>query len=90
MTEAPEIVSPFQRKHYKDEEDFVKSQTINVRLNKEERDLLDRIKMLLNTPHDGAALKRAASIGYNVLQGTIGPDTTAWFTNHSRVKQKKE
>jgi len=89
MTEAPEIVSPFQRKYAGGEEDFVKSPTINIRMNQEEREMLHQLKGLLNTNLDGAALKIAARIGLNVLQGTIGSDITRWFTSDSRVKREK-
>lgn len=89
MSEAPEIVSPFQRKYRNDEDDFVKSPTINIRVNKEERIMLDTIKDLLNTNQDGSAIKIAARIGLNVLQGTLGSEITQWFTSDSRVKQKK-
>lgn len=89
MGESPEIISPFQRKYANDESEFNTSQTINIRLNDRERAMLDTGKRLLNTSQDGAALKRLASIGLNVLQATLGEQNSAWMTSHSRVKQRK-
>ena len=76
MSEAPEIVSPFQRKYYNAEEDRVTSSTVNIRFNAKERDMLDEIKTLLNTNQDGSAIKIAARIGLNVLHVINALETT--------------
>lgn len=45
-----------------------KSETISLKLNVEEREVLDKCKLILEQPKDGTALKTLAWFGAKVLQ----------------------
>ena len=53
---------PFIRYHEKKKQD-----SLTVYLNKEERELLNRMKVLIEQPKDSTALKQLAIIGANLL-----------------------
>ncbi|GEM_PF-4623649 len=59
---------------------------IAVRLNAEERALIEELKELLNIKQDSKALKMAALVGRNVLHGTFGPKFLKWLFKNERSK----
>lgn len=64
-----------------------KDKTIfTVRLNKDERAKLDKIKELLNIANDSTALKMGAEIGLNVLLQTFGEPNLRWLFKKDRTK----
>lgn len=48
--------------------DYQKADVFSIRLNAEERELLDRCKRIIEQPKDATALKTLAWIGANVIQ----------------------
>lgn len=76
-----EAEAPFYRRNLDSEE----SRPISIRLNAEERVLLEDIKLVLDLSSDGAALKQAAFVGWNVLQRTLGRDNLRWLASKERV-----
>ena len=61
-------------------------EVFTVRVNQEERTWLEEIKEDLNTPSDSKALKIAAYIGKNVLQGTFSRPILRFLFKKDRVK----
>ena len=57
---------------------------ITIRLNDEERQLVEDIKATLDITSDGAALKLAAFKGWNVLQRIFGRDFLKWLCDKDR------
>jgi hypothetical protein len=57
---------------------------MTIRLNDEERALLEDIKVTLDISSDGAALKLAAFKGWGVLQRTFGRDFLKWLADKDR------
>lgn len=77
-----EAERPFYRKNMRKEgEDKL---LLTLRLNKEERAVLDEIKAVLDISSDGGALKIAAFRGWGVLQRTLGKDNLAWLCSQNR------
>jgi len=69
-----EYTSPFTvpfkaKKVY--EEGEARPDFVNVRLNQEEREVLNRLKYLLNIEQDSKALKFGCQIALNVLHNTL-------------------
>ena len=60
--------------------------TFTVRVNAEERKMIEEIKETLNVSSDGKALKMAARIGLNVLHGTFGKDFLKYLFKKDRSK----
>lgn len=80
--ECKEAERPFYRKNLKAEgEDKL---LLTLRLNSEERQILDDIKSVLDLSSDGGALKIAAFKGWAVLQRTLGRDTLKWLASQER------
>jgi hypothetical protein len=73
---------PFYRKNLKKEGGD--KLLLTLRLNKEERALLDEIKDVLDINSDGGALKLSAFKGWLVLQRTLGKDTLKWLCSKER------
>lgn len=62
-----------------------KLDTFTVRLNRDEREELDRAKKILNQSKDSTALKTLSSIGMNVLHdGLTGQVIKTIFANQRR------
>ncbi len=68
------------------DEDKIKPDIFSVRLNKEERDLLEEIKKNFNIKSDSKALKVSARIGYNVIRGMLGPKVMRYLFKKKRDK----
>ena len=73
---------PFRK--YNVEEDFTKNEIFSVRLNKEERALIDHIKAVIDLKSDSTALKFAAKRGWNVLLRTFGEDELRYLIKKER------
>lgn len=63
-----------------------KEDTFTVRVNDEERKMLEEIKEVLNIKSDGKALKIAARVGYNVLHTTFGRELLLYLFKKERLK----
>jgi len=77
--------APFTRTKL-DEEREEEGETITVRLNEEERRLLEEIKEDLNIASDSKALKMSAFIGSNVLQGTFSRPVLRYLFKKERKR----
>lgn len=76
---------PFRRYHLKEKE--VKD-IFTIRLNKEEREDLDKCKIILEQPKDSTTMKILAKIGSNVLQDNLmGYILRTVFINKRRNKR---
>jgi hypothetical protein len=62
------------------------SETINIRLNSEDRARLDELKWILHEPKDGTALKYALEVARNVLQSTLSE--RSWIRICSETRRK--
>lgn len=63
--------------------------TFTTRLNKEERELLDKCKEILEQPKDSTAWKQMAIIGANVLHDPlVGGIMRTLFINKRRNKER--
>ena len=72
---------PFVRYHEKK-----KADTFTVRVNKEERAFLDRMKLILNIKSDSKTLKLLARVGGNVLISNFGAKMLQYLFNPHRLK----
>lgn len=79
---------------YRDEEeinrDKQKTWTITIRLNAEEQDMVKALRRMLNLNMDSTAMKTAAKIGFNVLQGFFGANTLKYLTDPNRRRYIQE
>lgn len=76
--------TPFYRT--KQDEDQDKG-VMTIRLNAEERRVLEEIKAVFDIRSDGTALKLAAFKGWNVLQRTFGTDFLKWLASKDRTSR---
>lgn len=74
--------APFRK--YNLEEDFTKKDVFSVRVNKEERAIIEDIKEMLDIKSDSTALKFAAEVGRNVLLNTFGKDRLRYLFKNDR------
>ena len=81
-SECPECAKA-NKPFYRTKENQDKS-VMTIRLNDEERALLEDIKATLDITSDGAALKLAAFKGWGVLQRTFGRDFLKWLSDKER------
>lgn len=58
----------------------------SIRLNKEERKMLEVIKKDFNIKSDGKALKVAARVGHNVIHGMLGAKLMRYLFKKDREK----
>jgi len=73
---------PFTRYHEKKQSD-----TFNVYLNTDEREMLNRAKLMLEQPKDSTALKTLAKIGANML---VSENMTYIITTIFKNKRNNE
>lgn len=62
------------------------SETINIRLNAEDRIRLDELKWLLHEPKDGTVMKYALELARNVLQNQLSE--SSWIRICSETRRK--
>lgn len=72
---------PFTRYHEEKRAD-----TFTVRVNEEERKMIEELKELMNVKQDSKALKVAAKVGLNVLLSSFGKDTLRYLFKKDREK----
>lgn len=77
------VNQPFIRQKLDDEP---RADTFTVRMNKEEREMLESAKQILNIPFDSKALKFCARVGLNVLLTTFGKEGMAYLLSQERRK----
>jgi formamidopyrimidine-DNA glycosylase len=70
---------PFTRMHEKKKHD-----TFTVRVNEEERLMIDSAKVLLDLESDSTTLKVLATVGLNVLNTTFSSKTLKYLTSAKR------
>ena len=68
-----------------------KIDAFTIRLNEQERALVNEAKRLFDVKHDGKALKMLAVVGLNVLQQTLSPKILRYICaeNRERLSQYK-
>jgi hypothetical protein len=74
---------PFTRYDLEDED---KGERITVRLNPEERAMLDEWKRIFDIQRDSTVLKRLAYCGANVIHGTLGKDFVRFLLKKDRAR----
>lgn len=73
---------PFQVTHGKTEKD-----SVDIRLNVEERAQLDKFMDLTNIPFEGTAYKIALDIALNVLHNTLGSANLQYLFSQKRRRR---
>lgn len=66
------------------EEPKTKKDVFSVRVNEEERNMIDTSKLLLDIDMDGTCLKTLATIGFNVINTTFSPKILKYLTSAKR------
>lgn len=61
-------------------------EVISIRLNAEEREIINKIKETLNIKADSKALKIGAFVGLNVIHNTFTPKIAKYLFKKERVK----
>lgn len=79
----PIVKEPF-RKYHLDEEG--KQDIVSVRVNKEERDILNKFKALFDIKSDGKMLKMGFIVGTNVLHRDFPPKILRYLMRGDRIK----
>ena len=75
---------PFTK--YNLEGEGTRQDIVSVRLNNEERDILEKYKRVFDIKSDGKMLKQGALIGFNVLQTLFPPIFLKYLMSKERVK----
>lgn len=65
-----------------------KEDIISVRLNAEERALVDSLKKTFNVKSDSKALKIGAFVGKNVIHNTLGEGLSRYLFKNERAKSE--
>ena len=81
------IKQPFINYTLDEEREEATSETINVRLNADNREQLERLKWLLHETKDGTALKYALEIALNVLQSILSERSFIKICSETRRKE---
>lgn len=76
----------WNRTRLEEEKEKDKREIISVSLNKEERQLLDGVKVLLNLKNDSRAMKVCLIIASNVIHNFLGDRLTKYLFKKDRVK----
>jgi len=77
---------PFRKMHL--DEEGKQQDVFTIRLNKEERELLDKCKKILEQSKDSTAFKQLANIGTNVIHDKLmGGILVTVFKNKQRNKR---
>jgi hypothetical protein len=79
---------PFVRKNLDEDKEETGYEVIAIRINKEEREIINWIKDSLNYTADSKAIKTAMIIGKNVLQTAIGQGLLFNLTKENRYRTK--
>lgn len=79
--------TPFEPKRLEEERAEDKSWTITIRINDQEKAMIDKIRFVLNIESDTKALKKAAEIGLNVLQTVFGEKMLKYLSDAKRERK---
>jgi hypothetical protein len=77
------IKPPFTRQTLEEEK---RPDTFTVRVNKEEREELEKWKKGLNCPFDSKVMKILSRVGWNVLHGDLGEEGMRYLFSLERRK----
>ena len=80
--------TPFVNYTLDEEREEATSETINIRLNSQDRDRLDRFKWFIQESKDGTALKYALEIGLNVLQAHLSEKSWVRICSERRNRDR--
>lgn len=86
MTSQFKDKRPFYSTRTEEERAEDKREVISVSLNPQEREVLERIKELLNIKDDSRALKIGAEVGLNVLRGLFSEKTLRYISSLKRQR----
>lgn len=78
------VKKPFVK--YNLDEENKKQDIVSVRLNQEERAILNKFKILFDVKSDGKMLKMGFIVGTNVLQRDFPPKVLRYIMKGDRVK----
>ena len=66
------------------------SEVLTIRINKEERQLIDELKALMNFTNDAKAIKAGLQLSKNVILSTFGATFFRYLTSNTRRKPIEE
>lgn len=66
------------------------SEVLTIRINKDERALIDELKALMNFNNDAKAIKAGMQIAKNIIHGTFGAVFFRYLTSSTRRKPIQE
>ena len=78
---------PFEPKRTEEERSEDKSVVISLRINEEEKALIEKAKKLLDIESDTKALKIMARIGLNVIQNTFSEEIVKYLSASKRERK---
>lgn len=82
------ITDPFVRK-YSDDEREEDGERLTIRINKEEREVIDFLKDSLNYSQDAKVIKQALKVYQNVIRNTLGVDNALSISAQDRRRPTK-
>jgi hypothetical protein len=86
MTDFKDVV-PFEPKRLEEERADDKSWVISIRINESEKEMIDKLRSLLDVESDTKALKMAAEIGLNVIQSVFGAKMLKYLSDAKRERK---
>tara|TARA_Y100000310_G_C20639552_1_gene793109 strand:+ start:45 stop:323 length:279 start_codon:yes stop_codon:yes gene_type:complete len=78
--------TPFQRYGLDDDPNYKKQDVVTIRINANEREILNEFKRLFDVKSDGKMVKMGFIIGTNVLQRDFPPKILRYLMKGDRVK----
>lgn len=78
---------PFESKRLDEEKTEDKSFVMSIRINEQERLMIEQARKLLNVESDTKALKMIAEIGLNVIQATFGEKMLRYLSDSKRERK---
>ena len=75
---------PFEPQRLEEERAADKSWVITVRINEQEKAMIDKLREVLDVEGDSKALKKGAEIGLNVIQGVFGEKLAKYLCSGNR------
>jgi hypothetical protein len=78
---------PFEPEKLEEERALEKSWPISVRINEQEKAMIDKLRDLLDIEGDSKALKKGAEIGLNVLLGVFGEKMIKYLCEGNRERK---
>lgn len=80
----PIVHAPFRATKLEEEKE--PGMVLTVRLNKEEAELLEHIKSVIDTSNNGTAFKICWLIGWRKLHDDLGDDWLKWLSRRDRSR----